>query len=102
MRRVMIFLPPKNTPSPAPTPTPTPSPLPPVSPIAPPVAFAEKQTENYNPVSFKFYIVDGQNNKPEVVCLQEQHNLNFIAGPYDDYNQAKKIQNDLIYTPPTP
>ena len=107
MRRVMIFLPPKSSP----TPTPTPSPLPPIPPFAPPAAFMERTiTESgllkndlqQDKLQFTFYVVEGANNQPEIVCLETSPEIKCLAGPYDSYDVAKKIQENLTSVPPTP
>ena len=113
MRRVMIFSPSKSTPSPSPSPAPAPSPAPSPSPSpspapagpppAPPFVtssfpFLPRQE---NP-RFAFYVVDGQNQNPQVICLKVSDNINCLAGPFDNFDDAKEKQEYLKNIPPTP
>ena len=104
MRRVMIFSPPKSTPTP--TPTPSPAPSPPFVLLAPkedfPFGIAEKQANVNQPLKFYFYVVEGDNQQPQVVCLESSSEIKCLAGPYDSFDIAKKIKENLTNIPPSP
>jgi hypothetical protein len=61
-----------------------------------------KRTNTESSGRFAFYIVDGVNNTPDIVCLKISPTIDALAGPYDDYQEAKKMQEYLKNIPPTP
>ena len=93
---------PSPSPAPAPSPSPSPAPAPSPSPAPPFVTSSFPFLPRQENPRFAFYVVDGQNQNPQVVCLKVSDNINCLAGPFDNFDDAKQKQEYLKNIPPTP